>query len=138
MREGYKQSKLGKTSSHRKALLSNLAVALFRYEFIKTTEAKAKALRPFAEKLITKARRGGLANIRYVGRDIKDKEVLKKLFDEIGPRYKDRTGGYIRLYKLGYRSGDRARMNYVELVDRVVTHSNKSKGKKEKKKSVVS
>ena len=136
MREGHKQTKLGRTTSHKKALLANLATELFRYERIRTTEAKAKELRRFAEPLITRARRGGLAEIRFVSRYIRDRDVLKKLFDDIAPRYVNRPGGYLRLYKLGYRAGDNTRMNLVELVDAAISADKKSgKHSKEERKA---
>jgi large subunit ribosomal protein L17 len=116
MRHRNKGRKLNITDSHRKALFSNQAVALFRYEGIQTTLAKSKELRVIAEKLITLAKRGNLHARRQAARTIRDHEVLKKLFDEIGPRYLDRNGGYTRIIKLGPRFGDAAPMAYIELV----------------------
>ena len=87
------------------------------HERIRTTEAKAKELRPFAERLITMSRRGDLASRRLASRDVADSEVLAKLFDEIGPRYKDRNGGYTRILKLGARRGDGAELAIIELVE---------------------
>mgnify|MGYP002631136353 FL=1 len=96
--------------------MANLVSSLILAEGITTTEAKAKALRPIAEKMITKARKGGLHNHRQVVSFIRDREVAAKLFDEIGPRYIDRHGGYIRILKLGPRTGDNAPMARIELV----------------------
>jgi large subunit ribosomal protein L17 len=98
-------------------MLSNMATSLFRHERIKTTQAKAKELRPYAERLITLARRGDLHARRQAARKIHDKEALKKLFETIGPRYADRSGGYMRILKLGQRKGDGADVAVVQLVD---------------------
>ncbi len=96
-----------------------MATSLFRHERIETTTAKAKELRPFAERLITLARRGDLHARRQAARHVADREVLGKLFSEIGPRFEDRPGGYTRVLKLGHRKGDAAEMALIELVDRV-------------------
>ena len=106
----------GGSSAHQKSMMANLVSSLILAEGITTTEAKAKALRPIAEKMITKARKGGLHNHRQVVSFIRDREVAAKLFDEIGPRYIDRHGGYIRILKLGPRTGDNAPMARIELV----------------------
>ncbi len=98
-------------------MLSNMATSLFRHERIKTTTAKAKELRPFAERLITLARRGDLHARREAARRIHDKEALKKLFDTLGPRYADRGGGYTRIIKIGRREGDGAEVALVQLVE---------------------
>ena len=98
-------------------MLRNLATSLFRHERIETTTAKAKELRPYAERLITLARRGDLHARRLVARKIQDREVLGKLFDEISPRYADRPGGYTRILKLGNRKGDAAEISLIELVN---------------------
>jgi len=111
-----KGRRLGGDAAHQKAMLGNLFASLIAAEAIVTTEAKAKALRPVAEKLITKARKGGVHNQRQVVAFIRDKEFASKLFNEIGPRYADRPGGYIRILKLGPRQGDNAPMARVELV----------------------
>jgi large subunit ribosomal protein L17 len=108
--------RLGRSTKHRKALFRNLATELFRHNKIKTTEAKAKAIQPIAEQLITLARRGDLHARRQAARDIQDPAVLQKLFDEIGPMMEDRAGGYTRIYKLGQRRGDAAYMAQIELV----------------------
>jgi len=115
MREGRAGRKLGRTTSGRKALLISLATALFRHEQIITTEAKAKELRRFAEKVITRAKKGGLSSFREVNKDIKDKEVINKIFETLVPRFKEREGGYTKIIKLGYRQGDRARVDLVKL-----------------------
>ncbi len=98
-------------------MLSNMATSLFRHERIRTTTAKAKELRPFAERLITLARRGDLHARRQAARTIRDKEALQKLFDTLGPRYADREGGYMRVLKIGRRDGDGAEIALVQLVD---------------------
>ena len=98
-------------------MLRNLATSLFRHERIETTTAKAKELRPYAERLITLARRGDLHARRLVGRKIQDREVLGKLFDEISSRYAERPGGYTRILKLGNRKGDAAEISLIELVN---------------------
>ena len=110
--------KLNRTSEHRRALLMNLAKSLLRHEQITTTLAKGKELRPYVEKLITKAKKGGLANRRLVLAKLQDKEMTRKLFDELAERYRDRPGGYVRVLKAGFRQGDNAPMAIVELVDR--------------------
>jgi len=115
MPEGRAGRKLGRTTSGRKALLISLATALFRHEQIITTEAKAKELRRFAEKVITRAKKGGLSSFREVNKDIKDKEVINKIFETLVPRFKEREGGYTKIIKLGYRQGDRARVDLVKL-----------------------
>ena len=117
MRHRKKGRQLSRTSSHRKATLRNLVTSLFRHERIETTSAKAKELRPFAERLITLARRGDVHSRRLAGRKISDRQVLGKLFDDIAPRYLERPGGYTRILKLGNRKGDAAEMSLIELVD---------------------
>lgn len=111
-----KGRRLGGDAAHQRLMLANLVASLVAAEAITTTEAKAKALRPVAEKLITKARKGGLHNHRQVIAYLGDKEAAAKLFEEIGPRYEDRNGGYLRILKLGPRPGDNAPMARVELV----------------------
>ena len=108
--------RLGGSASHQKAILSNLAQELFWDERVTTTVAKAKMLRPYAEKMITKARRGSLHDRRMILRDIGDTEVVTRLFDEVAPRYTERPGGYTRLLRLGPRRCDGAEMAIVELV----------------------
>lgn len=116
MRHRKKGRQLSRTRSHRKATLRNLATSLFRHERIETTTAKAKELRPFAERLITLARRGDVHARRLAAMKIQDREVLGKLFDDIAPRYMERPGGYTRVLKLGSRKGDAAEMSLIELV----------------------
>jgi len=108
--------RLGGSAAHQKAILSNLAQELFWDERVTTTVAKAKVLRPYAEKMITKARRGSLHDRRMILKDIEDTEVVTRLFDEVAPRYSERPGGYTRIVRLGPRRGDGAEMAVVELV----------------------
>src|SRR5438309_2250750 len=111
-----KGPRLGGSSSHQKALLANLATSLFEHGRIKTTEPKARALRPYAEKLITHAKKGSLHNRREVMKKIRDKDVVHALFAEIGPFFADREGGYTRIIKVEARKGDNAPMAVIELV----------------------
>jgi len=111
-----KGPRLGGSSSHQKALLANLATSLFEHGRIKTTEPKARALRPYAEKLITHAKKGTLHNRREVMKKIRDKDVVHTLFAEIGPFFGDRNGGYTRIIKVEARKGDNAPMAVIELV----------------------
>ena len=111
-----KGRRLGGSSSHQKAILANLATALFEHGRIKTTEPKARALRPYAEKLITHAKKGTLHNRREVLKKIRDKDVVRTLFAEIGPFFADRNGGYTRIIKVEARKGDNAPMAVIELV----------------------
>ena len=111
-----KGARLGGSSSHQKALLANLATSLFEHGRIKTTEPKARALRPYAEKLITHAKKGTLHNRREVMKKIRDKDVVHTLFAEIGPFFADRNGGYTRIIKVESRKGDNAPMAVIELV----------------------
>ena len=118
MRHRKKGRKLNRTAAHRKALLRNMATSLFRHGRIETTTAKAKELRPFAERVITLAKRGDLHARRLAAQKIQDPEVLGKLFGEIGPRFAERPGGYTRILKLGSRRGDAAEMALIELVEK--------------------
>lgn len=118
MRHGVAGRKLGRTSSHLKATLSNMAVALITHEQIRTTLPKAKELRPFVEKLITLGKRGGLPARRQAMAVLRDTEVTQKLFGPIAERYKARQGGYTRVLKAGFRYGDTAALALIELVDR--------------------
>jgi len=111
-----KGKRFGGDAAHQKAMFGNLVASLIAAEAIVTTEAKAKALRPVAEKVITKAKKGGLHNHRQVLAFLLDRDMTTKLFDEIGPRYADRNGGYTRILKLGPRHGDNAPMARIELV----------------------
>ena len=111
-----KGRRFGGSAAHQKSMMANLVASLIAAEAITTTEAKAKAVRPIAEKVITRARKGGLHNHRQVVSFLRDREMAAKLFEVIGPRYQDRDGGYIRLVKVGPRQGDNAPMVRVELV----------------------
>jgi large subunit ribosomal protein L17 len=111
-----KGRRFGGDAAHQKAMMANLVASLIAAEAIVTTESKAKAVRPIAEKVITKARKGGVHNHRQVVAFLRDKEMASKLFDEIGPRYSERPGGYTRILKLGPRHGDNAPMARIELV----------------------
>lgn len=112
-----KGKRFGGSAGHQRSMMANLAASLFAAEAIETTEAKARALRPYAEKLITKARKGGLHRHRQLVANLNgDQEMTQKLIDEIGPRYADRPGGYTRILKLGPRRGDNAPMALIELV----------------------
>ena len=118
MRHGHGLRKLNRTSSHRLAMFRNMANSLLRHEAIKTTLPKAKELRRVVEPLITLGREPTVANKRLAFNRLRDREVVVKLFSEIGPRYKARNGGYTRILKMGFRVGDNAPMAFVELVDR--------------------
>ena len=111
-----KGKRFGGDAAHQKAMFGNMVASLLAAEGIVTTEAKAKALRPIAEKVITKAKKGGVHNQRQVVAFLRDKDMASKLFEEIGPRYADRNGGYTRILKLGPRHGDNAPMARIELV----------------------
>ena len=110
--------KLNRNSAHRKAMFRNMATSLFEHEIIKTTVPKAKELRRVAEPLITLAKEDSVAHRRLAFNRLRDREAVTKLFEELGPRYVERPGGYLRILKCGYRAGDKAPMAYVELVDR--------------------
>lgn len=112
---------LNRNSSHRKAMYRNMAASLFEHELIKTTLPKAKELRQVAEPLITMAKSDSVAKRRLAFSRLRDKAAVGKLFDELGPRYVERPGGYVRILKCGYRQGDNAPMAYVELVDRPIS-----------------
>lgn len=111
---------LSRNSSHRKAMLQNMAASLFRHEMIKTTLPKAKELRRVAEPLITLAKTDSVAKRRLAFARLRDRDMVTKLFSELGPRYQSRPGGYLRILKCGFRSGDNAPMALVELVDRPI------------------
>ena len=117
MRHRRAGKKLGRDSAHRKALYSNLAGALIEHGRIKTTEAKAKAVKPFAEQMITLGKRGGLHARRLALAELRSQDVVHQLFADVAPRFADRPGGYTRIVKLGPRLGDAAEMVYLELVD---------------------
>lgn len=118
MRHGIAGRSFGRTSSHRKATMQSVAVALFKHELIRTTVPKAKELRKLAEPLITRAKTDSVANRRLVFARLRDRDAVQKLFNEIAPRYQGRPGGYTRVLRCGFRPGDNAPMAYVELVDR--------------------
>jgi large subunit ribosomal protein L17 len=118
MRHGNGLRKLNRTSSHRLAMLRNMANALLRHEAIKTTLPKAKELRRVAEPLITLGKKPSVANRRLAFNRLRDRDIVVKLFDELGPRYQNRNGGYLRILKCGFRQGDNAPMAFVELVGR--------------------
>jgi large subunit ribosomal protein L17 len=120
MRHRNSGRQLNRNSSHRKAMFSNMAVSLFDHEVIKTTLPKAKELRRVVEPLITLAKKDNVANRRVAFSRIRDKAMVGKLFTNLGPRYVERPGGYMRILKCGFRPGDKAPMAYVELVDRPV------------------
>jgi large subunit ribosomal protein L17 len=117
MRHARAGRKLGRDAAHRKALYANLACSLIEHGRIKTTEAKAKAVKPFAEQMITLGRRGDLHARRQALAVLRSQEVVHKLFSDVGPRMADRPGGYSRIVKLGHRPGDAAELVYLELVD---------------------
>lgn len=120
MRHRIAHRKLNKTASHRKAMFANMSSSLIEHEQIVTTLPKAKELRPFVEKLVTLAKKGDLGSRRIAIARTRNKEMSKRLFEIIGPRYKERSGGYIRVLKAGYRYGDNAPMALIEFVDRDV------------------
>ncbi|MCZ7601577.1 MAG: 50S ribosomal protein L17 [Melioribacteraceae bacterium] len=129
MRHRVKGRKLGRTASHRRATLNELATQLLRYKKIKTTVAKAKETKKFVEPLITKAKNDNIGSRRHIAKFIKDKEVLKELFGEIVEKIGDRPGGYTRVVKLGHRLGDAAELAIVELVDYNEIHAQKKEAK---------
>ncbi len=118
MRHGNAGRTFGRTSSHRKATMQAVAVALFKHELIRTTVPKAKELRRLAEPLITRAKEDSVHNRRIAFSRLRDREIVQKLFTDLGPRYAKRPGGYTRILRCGFRPGDNAPMAYVELVDR--------------------
>ncbi|HEX4762914.1 MAG TPA: 50S ribosomal protein L17 [Usitatibacter sp.] len=124
MRHRHGLRKLNKTSSHRLAMLRNMTVSLLKHEAIKTTLPKAKELRKVAEPIITLGKNPSLANKRLAFDRLRDRDMVVKLFDELGPRYKARNGGYLRILKFGFRQGDNAPMALVELVDRPAPEEN--------------
>ena len=120
MRHRNSGRQLNRNSSHRKAMFRNMATSLFRHEVIKTTLPKAKELRRVAEPMITMAKDDSVAKRRTIFSRLRDRDMVGKLFSDLGPRYKERPGGYIRILKCGFRSGDKAPMAFVELVDRPI------------------
>ena len=121
MRHRYSGRKLNKTGTHKRAMFRNMTASLVEHELIKTTLPKAKELRSFAEPLITLAKEDSLANRRLAFDRLRNKATVGKLFTDLGPRYQERPGGYLRILKCGYRTGDKAPMAYVELVGREMT-----------------
>jgi len=134
MRHGKVHRKLNRTAEHRKAMFANMAASLIKHEQIITTLPKAKELRPIVEKLVTLAKKGGLSARRQAVAEIRDVTQVKKLFDVIGPRYKDRDGGYTRIIKAGFRYGDNAAKAVIEFIDRDVEAKGKDSGPVEEKK----
>ena len=128
MRHGSAHRKLGRTSAHRTAMFANMAASLIKHEQIVTTLPKAKELRPFVEKLISLGKRGDLHARRIAISRVRDVEQVGKLFGVLGPRYKTREGGYIRVLKAGFRHGDNAAMAVIELVDRDPSEKGKDSG----------
>src|SRR6478609_155910 len=120
MHHGYRGRRFNRSSEHRKAMFANMSQALIKHEQIVTTLQKAKDLRPVVEKLVTLGKRGDLHARRQAIAQIKDVQLVKKLFDVLGPRYKERNGGYLRIMKAGFRFGDNAPMAIIEFVDRDV------------------
>ncbi len=123
MRHRKSGRQLNRNSSHRKAMFRNMAVSLMQHEIIKTTLPKAKELRRVAEPLITMAKTDSVAKRRLAFSRLRDRDIVSKLFNELGPRYRERPGGYLRILKCGYRTGDKAPMAIVELMDRPVADS---------------
>ena len=128
MRHGMSGRKFNRTSSHRKAMFSNMAAALIKHEQIKTTLPKAKDLRPIVEKLITLGKKGGLHNRRLAYAQLRDDVIVAKLFGPIAERYSQRPGGYTRVLKAGFRYGDAAPLAFIELVDRDVAAKGQDSG----------
>jgi len=136
MRHGNARTKLGRTASHRKALLRNLSIELIRHERIQTTETKAKAIRAVVAKVITLAKRQDLAARRRAMQILPNREAVSKLFSDVGPRFADRQGGYTRIFKLGPRKGDCAPMAIIELVEQA-KKSDGAQPEGQKKKSLA-
>lgn len=128
MRHGFDGRRFNRSSSHRQAMFANLAASLIKHEQVVTTLPKAKDLRPVVEKLVTLAKKGGLHARRQAVAQVGDETQVKKLFDILGPRYKDRSGGYTRVLKAGFRHGDSAPMAVIELVDRDTNEKGKDSG----------
>lgn len=131
MRHGKSGRKLGVKTQHRHAMFANMAAALIKHEQIETTLPKAKELRSVVERLITLAKKGGLANRRLAMSRLRDEKMVKKLFDVLGKRYQERAGGYTRVLKAGFRHGDNAAVAFIELVDRDRSAKGKDSGQPE-------
>src|SRR5450432_464957 len=138
MRHGKVHRKLGRHSAHRTSMFANMATALIKHEQVVTTLPKAKELRPIVEKLVTLAKKGGLSARRQAISDMRDIPMVKKLFDVIGPRYKERDGGYTRVLKAGFRHGDNAAVAVIEFVDRDVEAKGKDSGPVQERSSEAS
>jgi large subunit ribosomal protein L17 len=134
MRHRIAGRKLGRTTSHRVAMLRNLVTSLLEHERVKTTDAKAKEVRPLAERLIGLAKRGDLHARRQALSVVRKPDLVKKLFETLSPRYQSRTGGYLRIVKVGYRPGDGAPVSLVELIGEGKEGAKKAKGKKKREK----
>jgi ribosomal protein L17 len=128
MRHKIAHRKLGRTTEHRMAMLKNMSASLIKHEQIVTTLPKAKELRPYVEKLVTLAKKGGLSNRRLAHARLQDDAQLKKLFDVLAPRYAGRPGGYVRVLKAGFRASDQAAMAVIEFVDRDVSAKGQDSG----------
>ena len=135
MRHGNGLRKLGRTSSHRLAMLRNMTVSLLRHEEIRTTLPKAKELRRVIEPMITLGKKASLANRRLAFDRLRDRDIVEKLFDDLGPRYAKRNGGYLRILKMGFRNGDNAPMALVTLMDRTDKAEEADKPEEKKKKT---
>src|SRR5919109_381708 len=135
MRHGHGLRKLNRTSSHRLAMLRNMTVSLLRHEEIRTTLPKAKELRRVVEPMITLGKRPSLANRRIAFDRLRDRSIVEKLFDDLGPRYAKRNGGYLRILKIGFRDGDNAPMALVTLMDRPEETPPAEQGQEKKKKT---
>jgi large subunit ribosomal protein L17 len=135
MRHGDGLRKLGRTSSHRLAMLRNMTVSLLRHEEIRTTLPKAKELRRVVEPMITLGKKASLANRRLAFDRLRDRDIVEKLFDDLGPRYAKRNGGYLRILKMGFRNGDNAPMALVTLMDRADKADEADKPEEKKKKT---
>lgn len=132
MRHGFRGRRFNRTPEHRTAMFANMAAALIKHEQIVTTLPKAKDLRPVVEKLVTLAKKGGLHARRQAMSDVRDETQVKKLFDVLGARYKERNGGYLRIMKAGFRHGDSAAMAVIEFVDRDVSAKGLDSGPSQK------
>ena len=133
MRHGFSGRRFNRTSEHRNAMFANMSASLIKHEQIVTTLPKAKDLRPIVEKLVTHAKKGGLHARRQAIAQVKDEAQVKKLFDVLAARYKDRQGGYLRIMKAGFRYGDNAPVAVIEFVDRDVNEKGKDSGPKQAK-----
>jgi large subunit ribosomal protein L17 len=131
MRHHVGQRKLNRTTSHRMAMLRNMVTSLLEHEAIRTTLPKAKEARPLAERVITLGKRGGLHNLRMAQRTVRNKDILKKVFNELKDRYEKRPGGYTRITRLGFRSGDAVEVALLELIDRPEKPAKDAEEKKE-------